>query len=88
VIELAADEGGLTVVVRDHGSGILPRAARAGTPALGLGLPLIAALSDQFEVRTPTGGGTEVRMSFLYARDGDPVDANPIGDTGWQPPSL
>jgi len=84
-VDLLADELGLTVVVRDRGSGIRPRAART-TPALGLGLPLIAALSDAFEVRGSSGGGTEVRMTFLYVREGDPVESNPIGETGWVPP--
>jgi anti-sigma regulatory factor (Ser/Thr protein kinase) len=87
-IDLLAEESGMTVVVRDHGSGIKSGGARASTPALGLGLPLIAALSDTFEVRGSAGGGTEVRMSFLSTRDGDPVDANPIGETGWVPPSA
>ncbi|HWK29470.1 MAG TPA: ATP-binding protein [Solirubrobacter sp.] len=68
-VELAADEAGLTIVVRDHGSGIQPRPARATAepPALGLGLPLIAALSDAFELRGSAGQGTEVRMTFAYA---------------------
>ena len=85
-VDLLADDLGLTVVVRDDGTGIEPRANRS-TPALGLGLPLIAALSDAFEVRGAAGGGTEVRMTFAYARDGDPVEANPIGETGWEPPA-
>ena len=85
-IDLLAEEDGMTVVVRDQGSGIRPKGVRANTPALGLGLPLIAALSDAFEVRGSTGGGTEVRMSFLSTRDEDPVEANPIGETGWTPP--
>lgn len=83
-VDLLADELGLTVVVRDQGSGIKPHAARS-TPALGLGLPLIAALSDAFEVRGSSGVGTEVRMTFLYVRDADPVESNPIGETGWVP---
>jgi len=85
-IDLLADEEGMTVVVRDQGSGIRPKGVRADTPALGLGLPLIAALSDSFEVRGSSGGGTEVRMSFLSTREEDPVEANPIGETGWTPP--
>jgi serine/threonine-protein kinase RsbW len=84
-IDLVADEEGLTVVVRDEGLGIKPRATRSA-PALGLGLPLIAALSDAFEVRGSSRGGTEVRMTFNYVRDGDPVDENPIAETGWEPP--
>lgn len=84
-VDLLADELGLTVVVRDRGSGIRPRAARTA-PALGLGLPLIAALSDAFEVRGSAGGGTEVRMTFLYVREADPAESYPIGETGWVPP--
>ena len=61
----------------------------AGPTALGLGLPLIAALSDAFEVRGGPGIGTEVRMTFTYERDADPADENPItggpGPTGrWE----
>ena len=87
-IDLLADDMGMTVVVRDQGSGIQPGGARPGTPALGLGLPLIAALSDAFEVRGSAAGGTEVRMSFLSTREADPVEANPIGETGWVPPGA
>ncbi len=43
-VEMQAAEHGLTIVVRDHGTGIQPRPARTEPPALGLGLPLIAAL--------------------------------------------
>jgi serine/threonine-protein kinase RsbW len=86
-VDMRADDAGLTIQVRDHGSGIHPRADRSrDVPALGLGLPLIAALSDAFELRGSAGQGTEVRMTFHYARDGDPVDANPVegsvGDDG------
>jgi serine/threonine-protein kinase RsbW len=80
-VEMLAGEDGLTIVVRDHGSGIQPRPARAGAPALGLGLPLIAALSDAFELRGSAGVGTEVRMTFAYAREQDPADANPVSGT-------
>jgi serine/threonine-protein kinase RsbW len=89
-VEMLAGEDGLTIVVRDHGTGIQPRPARSGAPALGLGLPLIAALSDAFELRGSAGTGTEVRMTFAYAREQDPADSNPvtgtIGDDGrWDP---
>src|SRR6188768_690735 len=80
-VEMLADETGLTIVVRDHGSGIQPRPARSEPPALGLGLPLIAALSDAFELRGSAGRGTEVRMTFAYTRDSDPADANPVTGT-------
>jgi len=50
------------VVVRDHGTGI----KRLSSPAdhMGLGLALISALADQAEFRSPSDGGTEVRMRF------------------------
>jgi serine/threonine-protein kinase RsbW len=90
-VDMMADESGLTIRVRDYGSGIQPHAHRSrDVPALGLGLPLIAALSDAFELRGSSGQGTEVRMTFRYGRDGDPADENPvrgtIGDDGrWNP---
>jgi anti-sigma regulatory factor (Ser/Thr protein kinase) len=90
-VEMYADDVQLTVVVRDAGSGIQPRPARSSaTAALGLGLPLIAALTDAFEVRGGPGTGTEVRMTFHYERFDDPVEQNPItggpGPSGrWQP---
>jgi serine/threonine-protein kinase RsbW len=80
-VEMLADEAGLTIVVRDHGSGIQPRPHRSEPPALGLGLPLIAALSDSFELRGSAGQGTEVRMTFSYARSHDPADDNPVTGT-------
>ena len=79
-VEMLADEVGLTIVVRDHGTGIHPRPARAEPPALGLGLPLIAALSDSFELRGSAGQGTEERMTFAYVRDDDPAASNPVPD--------
>jgi anti-sigma regulatory factor (Ser/Thr protein kinase) len=90
-VDMQADDVGLTIRVRDHGTGIHPQAHRTrDVPALGLGLPLIAALSDAFELHGSSGQGTEVRMTFNYARDGDPVDENPVqgtvGDDGrWDP---
>ena len=89
-VQMVAGEEDLTIVVRDHGTGIQPKTARSEPPALGLGLPLIAALSDAFELRGTAGEGTEVRMTFAYVRDGDPVEANPVsgqvGEDGrWDP---
>jgi serine/threonine-protein kinase RsbW len=54
--------GELTVIVRDRGSGIAPRVDGGG---LGLGLPLIAALTRRAEIGVQEGGGTEVTMTFL-----------------------
>jgi serine/threonine-protein kinase RsbW len=87
---MVAGEDELTIVVRDHGTGIAPKPARTEPPALGLGLPLIAALTDAFELRGSAGQGTEVRMTFAYMREHDPVEENPVdGSVGpdgrWQP---
>jgi serine/threonine-protein kinase RsbW len=65
---------GLEIAVRDHGSGFRPRPADPDAPGLRLGLPLIATLSDEFEVR---GGdvGTEVRMLMLFDHNGNEPEA-------------
>jgi len=89
-VEMLAGEEDLTIVVRDHGTGIQPKPTRTEPPALGLGLPLIAALSDAFELRGTAGQGTEVRMTFTYVRDGDPAEVNPVSgqvrdDGRWDP---
>ena len=80
-VDMTADDVGLTIRVRDHGSGIQPQVRSREVPALGLGLPLIAALSDSFELHGSAGQGTEVRMTFSYARDSDPAAANPVTGT-------
>jgi serine/threonine-protein kinase RsbW len=89
-VQMLAGEEDLTIVVRDYGTGIQPKPARTEPPALGLGLPLIAALTDAFELRGTAGKGTEVRMTFAYEREGDPADVNPVqGGVGtdgrWEP---
>jgi serine/threonine-protein kinase RsbW len=63
---------GIEVTVRDWGSGFKPRPADPDDPGLRLGLPLIATLSDGFEIR---GGpdGTEVRMVMELAPEGQPA---------------
>src|SRR3954469_5140451 len=51
----------LTVTVRDEGRGIVPR---PDSPGLGLGLPLIATLTESLELGKDDRQRTEVRMSF------------------------
>ena len=62
-IELSADwsDETLTVSVRDVGSGFAPR---VDSPGLGLGLPVIAALTETVEIRPLEPTGTEVLMTF------------------------
>jgi len=69
LLEVEADAGDGTrvdVVVRDYGAGLQPNTIPPGERSLGLGLPLIAALSRRYEIRGGTGG-LEVRMVFVPA---------------------
>lgn len=60
-------EDGLEVVVRDQGVGLRPRPIEPDEASgLGLGLPLIATLSDGFEIRGGPDEGTEVRMLLRF----------------------
>lgn len=61
-VELSTESGGIEVVVRDHGRGMVPR---ADSPGLGVGLPLMASLAESLELTNRTDGGTEVRMRFV-----------------------
>ena len=66
VVEAAVREHEwIDVRVADDGSGMAPR---DDSPGLGLGLPLIRLLADQFDHGRPSGGdGTEVWMRFRLA---------------------
>ncbi len=63
VIDVGGDRDGDSVVitVRDYGAGIKPR---VDSPGLGLGLPVIMALSESTSIGPAEGGGTEVSMTF------------------------
>jgi anti-sigma regulatory factor (Ser/Thr protein kinase) len=58
-------DGELEVQISDHGKGFRPR-ANDGDPSLGLGLPLIAALSDSFELSGRAGEGSTTTIRFAY----------------------
>jgi serine/threonine-protein kinase RsbW len=60
-VEADPDSEGLTIRVRDSGSGISPR-ADSERASLKLGLSLIAALSSSFSISGGLGCGTEVTM--------------------------
>ncbi len=76
-VEAESDFEGLTVVIRDHGTGIRPR-PDIERPSLRIGLTLIAALSSSFEIKGGADKGTEIRMHLpLAARD----DADGAGST-------
>jgi serine/threonine-protein kinase RsbW len=60
-VEASPDNEGLTISVRDRGTGISPQ-ADSERASLKLGLPLIAALSSSFSISGGLGRGTEVTM--------------------------
>jgi anti-sigma regulatory factor (Ser/Thr protein kinase) len=68
-MEVAASLDGtvLRVTVRDEGIGILPR---PDSPGLGLGLPLIATLTESLELGRAADERTEVAMVFRLDRSG------------------
>ena len=67
-MEVAATVDGptLRVTVRDEGLGIVPR---ADSPGLGLGLPLIATLTESLELGKADDDRTEVAMVFRLGED-------------------
>jgi serine/threonine-protein kinase RsbW len=67
-LEVTAEprSGELEVQIADRGSGFRPR-AHQGDESLGLGLPLIAALSDSFEISGGPGHGSRTTIRFSYA---------------------
>jgi serine/threonine-protein kinase RsbW len=67
-INASSDGRRLVIVVRDRGCGLTPR---IDSPGLGLGLPVIAAVSDRMEVHDADGGGTLVTMEFALAASED-----------------
>jgi serine/threonine-protein kinase RsbW len=83
-VEVLPDESGLTVAVRDRGSGIRPQPDLEES-RLRLGLPLIAALSTGFSISGGVGRGTEVvmRMDFTpptsEVTQAMPVPATSVG---------
>jgi serine/threonine-protein kinase RsbW len=60
-VQVIPDESGITVAVRDRGSGIRPR-PDLDSSRLRLGLPLIAALASSFSISGGLGQGTEIKM--------------------------
>jgi serine/threonine-protein kinase RsbW len=78
IVEANPGPAMVTVVVRDQGMGMQPGSIEPDQPSLGLGLPLIAALSDRFEISGGTGLGIEVRMKFCVDESADLDKDQPI----------
>ena len=69
----------LAIQIADQGKGFRPR-PNEGETSLGLGLPLIAALSDSFEISGGAGHGSRTTIRFGYApreasNNGTPAEA-------------
>ena len=67
----------LLVQVVDEGHGFRPR-ANEGEASLGLGLPLIAALSDSFEISGGAGRGSRTTIRFGYTPPEDRSNGKPV----------
>jgi serine/threonine-protein kinase RsbW len=75
--------GELVVQISDRGRGFRPR-ANEGDPSLGLGLPLIAALSDSFELTGRAGQGSTTTIRFSY----EPSEGDANGSSTEAPEAL
>jgi serine/threonine-protein kinase RsbW len=70
-VRLTLDGSSLTIEVADHGRGIgasaiVPR-TESSLPEAGMGLSIIRAVVDEFEIESPPAGGTVVRLTKLLS---------------------
>jgi serine/threonine-protein kinase RsbW len=66
-VQAAPADHALEITVSDRGRGFKPSASPGVEASLGLGISLIAALSDRFEIRSGSDVGTEIKARFSYA---------------------
>ena len=60
-VRVEIDEHQIEITVQDEGAGMVPR---PDSPGLGLGIPLIATVSDRFDVHSRASGGTQLCVWF------------------------
>lgn len=86
-ISASARPDAVEVTVADQGQGFQPR-AEVSEESLGLGLPLIASLSDGFQITGRAGQGTETKILFsLNDTEHDP-HPDPEGGSTPAPEAL
>jgi anti-sigma regulatory factor (Ser/Thr protein kinase) len=78
VVTCAFEHPWLSFRVRDFGSGMQPQVDTEDGPRLRIGLSLISALADRFEIQS-SSTGTEVSVGFDVTRE---RDGNGSGDGG------
>ena len=64
----------LWILIADAGRGLRPR---CDSPGLGLGLGLMTQIADRLEISHEPDGGTEIRMTFPLATDGESAESHP-----------
>ena len=60
-LTVTREPGSVRVAVADEGRGMIPR---TDSPGSGLGLPLIAQMTQGFQLDRSDGGGTSLEMQF------------------------
>jgi serine/threonine-protein kinase RsbW len=75
-VSAVSRDDAVEVAIEDHGKGFQPRTDPSGEASLGIGLPLIASLSDSFEIRGGAGEGTRTVVRFAF----QPSDTATNGD--------
>ena len=65
-LEAHVADGELRLVIADEGQGLSPR---ADSPGMGLGLPIIAQMSERFEIVSGPDG-TEIHLAFPCPQTG------------------
>jgi serine/threonine-protein kinase RsbW len=75
-VSAVSHDDAVEIAIEDHGKGFQPRTDPSGEASLGIGLPLIASLSDSFEIRGGAGEGTHTVVRFAFR----PSDSSVNGD--------
>lgn len=83
-VTATAAPGAIEVEVGDRGQGLRPSAGLEQEPTLGLGLglPLIASLSDSYRIEGGAGAGTRMLMRFALGASPEPAGNGELPQRG------